>query len=161
MEAARKTESDLRAAIAELDGRSSAANQKLKAENAQLGAELERTREERDRFARDLGGMKREAEEVWASERVENALLRERINDVAAEVARLASALEGPNSTIDAILATEGARDHRSSSVAVTPLGAVDLAAPTPANGNLADRIRALQTHASRVPNSDDPKIRN
>ena len=56
--------------------------------------------------------MKREAEETWASERVENALLRERINDVAAEVARLASALEGPNSPIDAILAAETVRDR-------------------------------------------------
>ena len=54
--------------------------------------------------------MKRETEETWASERVENALLRERINDVAAEVARLASALEGPNSPIDAILAAETSR---------------------------------------------------
>ena len=54
--------------------------------------------------------MKRETEETWASERVENALLRERINDVAAEVARLASALEGPNSPIDALLAAETSR---------------------------------------------------
>ena len=82
-------------------------------------AELERTREERDRFAGELANMKREAEENWASERVENALLRERINDVAAEVARLASTLEGPNSPIDAILAAEGARD-RAAPVAVT-----------------------------------------
>ena len=49
--------------------------------------------------------MKREAEATWASERVENALLRERINDVAAEVARLTATLEGPGSTIDTILA--------------------------------------------------------
>jgi predicted RNase H-like nuclease (RuvC/YqgF family) len=160
MDVARKTEGDLRTAIAELDGRSSSANQKLKAENAQLTAELDRTREERDRLARELGNMKREAEENWASERVENALLRERINDVAAEVARLASALEGPNSTIDAILATEGARD-RVAPVTVTTHGAVDLSAETPANGNLADRIRALQSQASRVSSSDDPKTRN
>ena len=111
---ARKTESDLRTAIAELDGRTSSATDKLKAEKAQLQAELGRTNDERDRLARDLGGMKREAEETWASERVENALLRERINDVAAEVARLASALEGPNSPIDAILAAETARDRAS-----------------------------------------------
>ena len=46
-----------------------------------------------------LSIMKRDAELTWASERVENALLRERINDVAAEVARLTAALEGPGST--------------------------------------------------------------
>jgi chromosome segregation ATPase len=151
MDVARRTEADLRTAIAELDGRSSATSQKLKSENAQLSAELERTREERDRAARDLANMKREAEENWASERVENALLRERINDVAAEVARLASALEGPNSTIDAILATEGARD-RAAPVALSE---------APVSGNLADRIRALQTQASRVSPDDDPKTRN
>lgn len=160
MDLARRTEGDLRSAIAELDGRSSAANQQLKAENAQLIAELNRTREERDRAAHDLAGMKREAEENWASERVENALLRERINDVAAEVARLASALEGPNSTIDAILATEGARD-RAAPVTVTTHGTVDLPVEAPVSGNLADRIRALQSQATRVSHNDDPKTRN
>ena len=49
--------------------------------------------------------MKREAEATWATERMENAVLRERINDVAAEVARLTSVLEGPGSPIDAMLA--------------------------------------------------------
>ena len=87
----------------------------------QLQAELERTNDERDRLARDLGNMKRETEETWASERVENALLRERINDVAAEVARLASALEGPNSPIDAILAAETARDRTSAGAPAMP----------------------------------------
>ena len=157
---ARKTEADLRAAIAELDGRANSATQQLRTENAQLKAELDAAREERDRVSRDFGNMKREAEESWASERVENALLRERINDVAAEVARLASALEGPNSPIDAILAAETARDR----VALTVVGGnpdVGLAEIAPADGNLADRIRALQTHASRVPAEDEPKAPN
>ena len=95
--------------------------------------------------------MKREAEETWAAERVENALLRERINDVAAEVARLTSALEGPNSPIDAILAAETARDR--ASARRLPAMATPNSATTPStNGDLADRIRALQSHASRVP---------
>jgi uncharacterized small protein (DUF1192 family) len=78
--------------------------------------------------------------------------LRERINDIAAEVARLAMQLEGPNSTIDAILAAEPvappkppkpAKDARNGEAAndvVVPIG-----------GTLADRIRALQSHASRA----------
>jgi chromosome segregation ATPase len=159
-EAARKTEADLRAAIAELDGRANSATQQLRTENAQLKAELEAAQAERDRVSREFGNMKREAEESWASERVENALLRERINDVAAEVARLASALEGPNSPIDAILAAETARDRVSLSV-VSSNPEVALADIAPAGGNLADRIRALQTHASRLPNEDDPKTPN
>ena len=160
IDAARKTEGDLRTAISEIDGRSSSASQKLKAENTQLQSELERTKEERDRFARDIGTMKRETEESWASERVENALLRERINDVAAEVARLASALEGPNSPIDAILAAETAHD-RGGNGTVAVHGDVELPETASGNGNLADRIRALQSHASRLPHGDDPKSRN
>ena len=154
IESARKVESDLRTAILEIEGRSSSATQNLKTENAQLQAAIAHTKEERDRYARDLGVMKRETEESWASERVENALLRERINDVAAEVARLASALEGPNSPIDALLAAETSRER------VSSVGAdVDLTESN--NGNLADRIRALQTQASRLAQSDDPKTRN
>jgi chromosome segregation ATPase len=158
IEVARKTEADLRAAIAELDGRTSQATHQLRAENAQLLAEIDRTKGERDRFAADLGNMKREAEENWASERVENALLRERINDVAAEVARLASTLEGPDSPIDAILAAETARDRASSGIVATNATVEMAQAPAP-GGNLADRIRALQ-NASRS-HTDDPKTHN
>jgi hypothetical protein len=70
---------------------------------------------------------------------------------VAAEVARLTSALEGPGSAIDTILAAP-AEQAGSNGVAVKP------AAP-PANtnaqdagkGSLADRIRALQARSSRL----------
>ena len=150
--AARKSENDLRTAIAALHERTTAAFEALKTERTQLQSDLGRTADERDRLARDLGAMKREAEENWAAERVENALLRERINDVAAEVARMASKLEGPNSPIDAILAAESARDQS---------GAASGAELEPASGDLADRIRALQGHASRVPRSDKPPSRN
>ena len=125
-----------------------------RSEKVQLQAELDRTTDERDRLARDLGKMKRETEENWASERVENALLRERINDVAAEVARLASALEGPNSPIDAILAAETVRDRTS---AATSNADAEFSETPSTNGDLADRIRALQTHASRLPHGDKP----
>ena len=159
MDSARKVEGDLRSAILELEGRASSATQDLRTENAQLQAALGHTKDERDRFARDLGSMKRETEENWASERVENALLRERINDVAAEVARLASALEGPNSTIDALLAAETSRGL---STAAPVVGGTNVEMAEPSDtGNLADRIRALQTHASRLPQGDDPKTRN
>ena len=89
--------------------------------------------------------MKREAEQTWAAERVENALLRERINDIAAEIARLTAALEGQASPIEAMLAGEP--------VDANGFGEANATA-TPDNenkGNLADRIRALQTRASRV----------
>jgi chromosome segregation ATPase len=155
---ARKLESDLRTAIAELDGRTSTANQKLKSENTQLQAELDHTRNDRERIAAELANLKRDAEQNWANERVENALLRERINDVAAEVARLASSLEGPNSTIESILAAEAARDRAGTIAPVTVHGAVEL---QPEGGNLADRIRALQAQNSTRMSPDEPQTRN
>ena len=159
LEGARKIEGDLRTAVIEIEGRSNSATQNIRTENTQLQAALAHARDERDRFARDLGAMKRETEETWASERVENALLRERINDVAAEVARLASALEGPNSPIDALLAAETSRE-RTGDVAATVRAEADLGDASN-NGNLAERIRALQTHASHLAQSDGPKTRN
>ena len=81
---------------------------------------------------------------------MENALLRERINDIAAEVAKLAMQLEGPNSPIEAILASEAppARPARpANGAAANDLGP----AGVPEGGTLAERIRALQSHASRA----------
>jgi chromosome segregation ATPase len=157
LEGAHQTEADLRLAIAEFDGRASSASAKVRTEKAELQNELERTRDERDRLSRDLANVKRETEEAWASERVENSLLRERINDVAAEVARLASALEGPNSPIDAILAAETSRDRATGAKQVA-MADVALNEAEAGGGNLADRIRALQSHASRVPHGDEPQ---
>ncbi len=83
---------------------------------------------------------------------MENALLRERINDIAAEVAKLAVTLEGPNSPIEAILASEPDKPAISAIVrgAATSDAGMNGAA-TEARGTLADRIRALQAHASRA----------
>src|ERR1051325_8701145 len=77
-----------------------AAAARVRAERVVAESQLERARQDRAKLQRELTAMKREAESTWASERVENALLRERINDVAAEVARLTSVLHGPGSTI-------------------------------------------------------------
>lgn len=80
------------------------------------------------------------------SERMENALLRERINDVSAQVASLTAALEGPDSPIAAILAGDTAAHDEP--VNGTQNGAAPIAL-TGANGSLADRIRALQSRAA------------
>ena len=88
--------------------------------------------------------------------RVENALLRERINDVAAEVARLTAVLEGPGSPIESMLAGDTASLSPGLSHAVAATngarsepGAPD--GPPQGKGTLADRIRALQSGASRT----------
>jgi len=158
IETGRKTETDLRAELAEMEGRTSSMTEALRSEKSQLQSDLAHANEERARLTRELNQHKREAEEAWASERVENALLRERINDVAAEVARLASALEGPNSPIDAILATEIARDEAGNGApAAHGEETIGEASGPGGGGNLADRIRALQSHASRLPQKDEP----
>ena len=73
--------------------------------SSQLEAQLATAIDERTKLQREIAAMKRDAETTWAAERVENALLRERINDVAAEVARLTAVLEGPGSPIETMLA--------------------------------------------------------
>jgi len=147
LEDARKTEADLRSELATSGSRSNSAVERFRADIAQLEAQLAAALDERGKLQREVGGMKRDAESTWAAERVENALLRERINDVAAEVARLTAALEGPGSPIESILEAANAG---------TAAGGHDAAGAE--NGNtaearntLADRIRALQSTASRV----------
>ena len=92
--------------------------------------------------------MKRDTESTWASERVENALLRERINDVAAEVARLTAALEGPGSPIESLAA---GRRRPSTAPAATRQQPARATTRRDRKNTLADRIRALQSTASRV----------
>jgi chromosome segregation ATPase len=143
-EAAEQIARDLRVEIAAMNGaKASPALDRLRAEKAAVEAELATAREERAKLQRDLNGIHQQAESAWATERMENALLRERINDIAAEVAKMAMTLEGPNSPIEAILAAAPAQ-------ASQPRPANDAGFAT--NSTLADRIRALQSHASRAP---------
>ena len=160
-EAARKAHGDLRDELASSNTRGV---ERHKAEIARLEGELAAAHEVRAKLESDIADIKRDAESSWASERVENALLRERINDVAAEVARLTAALEGPESPINAMLA---AGSHDLNLAAVPANGSPPIAMgrnemgrgeagparvePNEQRRTLADRIRALQSGASRV----------
>jgi chromosome segregation ATPase len=148
LEAARNVEGDLRAELSTTGNRSSSAVDRFRGDIAQLEAQLTAAVEERAKLQREIGTMKRDAESTWAAERVENALLRERINDVAAEVARLTATLEGPGSPIESLLAEASSAGRGTNKSG-------DAAAEGSDNGEnkntLADRIRALQTTASRV----------
>jgi chromosome segregation ATPase len=152
-EAAARTEKELRDEIAALNsGKSSPALEKLRTEKAAIEEQLGIARDERAKAQRDLNAMQQQAESSWATERMENALLRERINDIAAEVAKLAMTLEGPNSAIDAMLAAEPVAPP----IALKPANDMPVDdAPAdnvvPMGGTLAERIRALQSHASRA----------
>jgi chromosome segregation ATPase len=149
---AQKTEAEVRAALADAENRHRFASEAIRSEKTQIEDQLKQSQEERAKLQRDIAAMKREAENAWANERMENAVLRERINDVAAEVARLTATLEGPQSPIEAILRADAGAP------ALAPNGANGTAAPSIApgggesKGTLADRIRALQGRASRVP---------
>jgi chromosome segregation ATPase len=123
--------------------------EKLKTEKAAVEEQLRAARDERAKLQRDVNAIQQQAESSWATERMENALLRERINDIAAEVAKLAMQLEGPNSPIEAMLASEPAKPAKASNGAAVAGGTA--ASSPPQGGTLAERIRALQSHASRA----------
>ena len=125
--------------------------EKLKTEKAAVEEQLRVARDERAKLQRDINVNQQRAESSWATERMENALLRERINDIAAEVAKLAMQLEGPNSPIEAMLASEAASPSKSANGAAGPAIGTAAAATPPQGGTLAERIRALQSHASRA----------
>src|ERR1043166_2211171 len=153
LDASRRIETDLRQELATIERRHDTATEALRGEKVLAESQLERTREDRAKLQNELAAMKREAEATWASERVENALLRERINDVAAEVARLTAVLEGPGSTIDTILASAPEPAVAAVNGAPKPVANGE---PANANGegnkgSLADRIRALQARSSRL----------
>jgi len=87
--------------------------------------------------------------------RKENAVLRESINDVAAEVARLTATLEGPDSPIAAIL------DGNAGRAAASGANGTSSPARTPRSGEptdtLADRIRTLQEGTRPAAGASEP----
>jgi chromosome segregation ATPase len=111
----------------------------LKSEKAQLEGMLSQLREEREQLRTEATSLRAQAEKSWAEERMESALLRERINDVAAEVARLAINLEGANSPIEQLLAADTQTNGHQN-------GAPH--AQGEARVSLAQRIRNLQGRA-------------
>jgi len=119
----------------------------LRTDKSMLEGAVAQVREDRDRLQQEATALRHEAEQAWSNERVENALLRERINDVAAEVARLTANLEGSSSPIERILSETPASAPRQNGGP----GRVGGGAPAdPRVGErpltLAERIRALQT---------------
>jgi chromosome segregation ATPase len=144
--ASHKTEIDLRAELSNAASRGRATTEGLEKEKLLIEDQLAQSKAERSKLQQEISAMKREAEQTWAAERVENALLRERINDIAAEIARLTVALDGVDSPIEAMLQSDPATAHAPRPANGAP------AVSGEAKGNLADRIRALQLKASRVP---------
>ena len=151
---AQESESTLRAELAEVEGRYRLAIDTVTTEKSLIESELKRSHDERAKLQRDIAAMRRDAENGGANVRKENAVLRESINDVAAEVARLTATLEGPDSPIAAILDGDVGRPAASGANGAPP-------ARTPRTGEskdtLADRIRTLQGGASRPAPASEP----
>ncbi len=150
-EAAERTIKELREELELTSSGSWPALERLKSEKAAVEEQLRIARDERAKLQRDISAMQAQAESSWATERMENALLRERINDIAAEVAKLAIQLEGPNSPIEALLAAEPAKPSAGAVNGTAPQAGAAEGGAIEGGGTLAERIRALQTRASRA----------
>jgi chromosome segregation ATPase len=124
--------------IASLHEQSAATEGRLLDANAALTSELQTASNNFARAQAELAALNREAEATWRAERSENTLLRERISDIAAQIAHMTMTLERSGSPIAAILADSA-----------NGIGGAEVTAPRP--GNLTDRIRALQSGASRI----------
>jgi chromosome segregation ATPase len=152
-------EFNLHPELAKVEARHAAEIETLKAEKASLQTELARSREECAKLKDDMLAMQKQVETTWATERMANAVLRERINDVASEVVRVAVALEGLNSPIDSLVASKAA-SAQAVAVAEESLSNGsngEIALPVPiengdgGSSDLIHRIRALRQRAVRT----------
>lgn len=140
--------------LAEAERRYSESLATLRAENRSLEEELGASYHERIRLEEEIAGLRRQIEVTWAAERMANAVLRERINDVALEVVRVAQALEGLALPMDTLL--EGRASELAGLLSAPGAENENSAAPPLSSGDdskgaLARRIRSLQQRAARV----------
>ena len=147
--AAHQLEANVRDALARHEAEHAALVETLTSEKSLAEEQAQGALQDRNRLLDEIGRMKREAESAWETERMESAVMRERINDVAAEVARLTAVLEGPNSPIDSILSGETARSAAAGGTDGRWTG--ENGANGAAKKSLADRIRALQSRAASM----------
>jgi len=131
--------------IATIKQETSAAAEQLRTEKAYVETQLQNALEDRSQAQIELTALKHEAEATWRAERAENALLRERINDIAAQVAHMALAMDKSGSPIATIMAEAASMRPETFERAANGEGG------TTPEGNLTDRIRKLQNGASRV----------
>jgi len=115
----------------------------IKQEKVRLEEELGEMGVQNDKLKEALDAYQRDKVEDWDVERRENSILRERINDLAAQVTSMTASIEGEKSPINAIIAdakpSRKSRDSKTNGSSSTP------------THTLADRIRALQETARAV----------
>lgn len=120
-----------------------AAMSTIKSEKVRLEDQIEELDRDKAKMQDALKAYQRDKADNWDTERRENSILRERINDLAAQVTSMTASMEGEQSPIHEILAkaksTKKGRGGKSS------------ASSTEVPHTLADRIRALQETARAV----------
>jgi len=113
-----------------------AAMGKLNADRRRIEDRVAVLERENKRLKTEIAAYERSKSQEWNDERQEGALLREQMNDLAAEVINITRMLEGPGSPIEKALAmpVAGAKPGEEGASNVT---------------SLADRVRALQKAAA------------
>jgi len=150
-------EFNLHPELAKAEIRHTAEIEGLKADKASVEGQLIAAREECARLQNYIESMKKQVETTWASERMANAVLRERINDVASEVVRVAVALEGLNSPIDSLVAGKAASTQAQADESAMAGQNGEITLPDSiGNGDgtsseLIHRIRALRQRSART----------
>ena len=119
-----------------------AALETLRDENAALARDLDDARTTIEAQKVELAAAQLSGREDWEVERRENAIVRERINDLAARVTAMTAEIEGPSSPIHKILA-----EAKNKQPPFPPEAYEGGQAPR----SLADRIRALQGMADEL----------
>ena len=118
----------------------------MRMEKKKLEKTLKAIERERDELKVELSTLQLTSEDDWDLERQENADLRKRITELAAQVTALTAAVEGDDSVINTILAEKNGDQPAASKAASAPPGGE---LPVPASSgeitSLAERIRALQ----------------
>jgi chromosome segregation ATPase len=151
-------EFNLHPELAKAESRHAAEIESLKADKTAVEAQLAQAREERARLQDYIDSMKKQVETTWASERMANAVLRERINDVASEVVRVAVALEGLNSPIDSLVAGKAASAQALTDETALAGESREISLPSGldvgegTSTELIHRIRALRQRTARTP---------
>jgi chromosome segregation ATPase len=143
--------------LAKAQSRHAAEIESIKAEKAAAEEQLAQSHEQCVGLQEYISSMKKQVETTWASERMANAVLRERINDVASEVVRVAVALEGLNSPIDSLVAGKTASQQAQSDEAAMAAENREIALPAAlesgdgTSSELIHRIRALRQRSART----------
>ena len=127
-----------------------ASNENVQAAMATVNADMEEKAEaikalkkERDDLKDQLNLVSANANSNWSDERQDNAVLRERINDMAAQITAMTAQVEGKNSPIQKILKSEQPPKKASSQ------NNDDAIAQDDNTISLAERIRAIQKAAN------------